>query len=276
MSDTSLTDRQKNEIEYHKEHARLVAKRKNKISFDVVTSADRRLHNAYWHLYTLLLKEPLYNKKVLVVGCGAGYDALRVAKMGAQVYAFDLSPDMLKIARSSATDEGFTIKFDEMPAEKLDYEDDFFDYVIAVDILHHVNIPQTMQEIKRVAKKTGRFYIDEIYSHSATDLIRNSWLVKKCIYPLMVKFIYKNQKPYITRDERKLNEHDIDVITQGLSTVSYRRYFNFMVTRLIPDEFEFLNKIDYWITTAFGYMGKYVAGRIIIAGEVNKTTAGRP
>lgn len=271
MSDTDLTERQKNEIEYHKEHARRVSVEAAEVPYEIITSSDRRLHNAYWHFYTQLLKEPLQNKRVLVVGCGAGPDALRIAKMGASVYAFDISPDMLELARASAERAGFDIEFSVMPAEKLDaYEDNFFDYVIAIDILHHVDVPEAMDEIVRVSKNGSKFFLDEIYSHSWTDRVRKSRFVEGFLYPLMVKWVYKNEKPYITEDERKLTEEDINIISNHLSSVTYRKYFNFIVTRLIPDRFDTVNKLDYRLLCLMGGAGKYVAGRMLMAGVVSK------
>jgi hypothetical protein len=89
------------------------------------------------------------------------------------------------------------------------------------------------------------------------------------MYPLLVKWIYKSEKPYITQDERKLTERDISDISERFSSILYRRYFNFIVTRLIPDKFEFANKLDYWFLCTLGGLGKYVAGRIIMVGELN-------
>lgn len=269
MPETELTERQKNEIAYHREHARRVAEKRKGVSFDVVTSPDRRLHNGYWHFYTRLLQEPLKDKRVLVVGCGAGSDALRIAKMGASVHAFDLSPDMLQLARRFAEAEGFEIDFSQMPAENLEYDDDLFDYVVAIDILHHVDIPDAMGEIVRVAKTGCRFFMDEIYSHTWTDRVRKSGLVERHLYPLMVKWIYKNQHPYITEDERKLSEADVETISGYLSKITYRKYFNFVITRLIPEKYDPINKIDYRLLSLLGGAGRYVAGRVVLVGEIN-------
>ena len=151
-------------------------------------------------MYKYLVSCDLKDKRVLVVGCGFGYDALRLAKLGAKVSAFDLSPDSLQIAKALALREGLDIIFEEMPAEKMLYEDNSFDYIISRDILHHVDIPTTMSEIVRVAKPSAMFVVNEIYSHSVTDKIRHSALVEKVLYPKMRRLIYGSGKPYITED----------------------------------------------------------------------------
>jgi ubiquinone/menaquinone biosynthesis C-methylase UbiE len=103
-------------------------------------------------MYQYLMSLELAGKKVLVVGCGFGDDALRLAKIGADVHAFDLSSESLALAESSARRESLNITFECMSAERLQYADQFFDCIVARDILHHVDILQTIDEIYRVKK----------------------------------------------------------------------------------------------------------------------------
>jgi 2-polyprenyl-3-methyl-5-hydroxy-6-metoxy-1,4-benzoquinol methylase len=137
-----LTDRQRREVEYHreraKEHARLLDR---PFSWEVLDRPARRWWNAYWQMYAYLSSVGITGRRVLVIGCGFGDDALRLAKLGADVHAFDLSPESVALAKALADREGLRVHFEEMPAETLRYEDDFFDVVLARDIVHHVDIP---------------------------------------------------------------------------------------------------------------------------------------
>lgn len=164
-------------------------------------------------MYTFLLDQQLSGKKVLVVGCGFGDDALRLAKKGGDVYAFDLSPESLEIAKQIASREKLSIDFRNIPAESLDYESDFFDFIIVRDILHHVELQKTMNEILRVAKNGALFILNEVYTHSLLDRIRHSYIVEKKIYPKMPNFVYKGNI-YITKYERKLNQRDTAFIAK--------------------------------------------------------------
>ncbi|MGE0827296.1 MAG: class I SAM-dependent methyltransferase [Candidatus Binatia bacterium] len=270
-SGTELTRRQKNELEYHREHARKNAAILNKpFSWDVLNHPSRRWWNAYWQMYAYLSGLNLKDKRVLVVGCGFGDDALRLAKLGADVYAFDLSPDSLSIAKSLAAREGLGIAFAEMPAETLRYESDFFDFIIARDILHHVDIPRTMTEIRRVSRPGALFIVNEIYSHSIIDRIRHSTLVEKILYPRLQRFIYGEGKPYITDDERKLTERDIRAITKSLHSLEFKKYFNFIVTRLVPDRYESLAKIDRILLMILKPVAYLLAGRVLLSGHIEK------
>ena len=279
MNDTSqpesLTERQQRELDYHREHAKQYEYMlEEAFSFEVVqqTKETRRWWNAYWEMYWFLMHQDLNQKNVLVVGCGFGEDPLRLAKLGANVYAFDLSPESLKIATKIAERENLSIQYDEMPAEKLSYESDFFDLVLARDILHHVDIPEAMQEIVRVSKNQALFVYDEVYSHSFTDKIRHSKFVEKTLYPMMEGFVYDNKNPYITEDERKLTEADCDAINQSLDGFVLRKYFYFIVNRVIPEKYDILNKIDRAVLTVCGYLGRYLAGRTLVAGSIKKTS----
>jgi ubiquinone/menaquinone biosynthesis C-methylase UbiE len=212
----------------------------------------------------------LIGKKVLVVGCGFGDDALRIAKLGADVSAFDLSEDSLSIARKIAEREHLNIAFAQMPAEKLGYENNSFDYVVARDILHHVDIATTMQELVRVAKPSAVFVINEIYSHSITDVIRHSTIVSKFLYPRMQKIIYGSGKPYITEDERKLSEHDMALIMQPLMDPEIIKHFNFLVTRVISDSSMLFSRIDRGLLIFFKGIAPFLAGRIFLVARVSK------
>lgn len=271
---TELTDRQQRELDYHREHAKLhTSVLATPFSWDVLQRPDRRWWNAYWAMYDYLVNSDLRDKRVLVVGCGFGDDALRLAKLGAKVSAFDLSPDSLEIAMALASREGLDILFEEMPAEKLVYENDTFDYIVSRDILHHVDIPKTMSEIVRVAKPGAIFVVNEIYSHSITDRIRHSTLVEKIVYPRMQKMIYGSGKPYITEDERKLSEFDLDQIMRQLEPRLFTKHFNFLVTRVIPDRFESLAKVDRLLLLVFRPIAHLLAGRMLFSARIAKSAS---
>ncbi len=224
-------------------------------------------------MYAIIPAEDLRGKQVLVVGCGFGDDALRLAKLGATVSAFDLSPDSLHIARELARREGLQIAFDEMPAEQMHYADNSFDCILARDILHHVDIDATMREIVRVAKPDARFVVNEIYSHSLTETVRRSALVEKFIYPQMQRLIYGPGKPYITEDERKLTERDLAQVFAPLHAVRTIRYYNFIVTRLVPDRYVFMAKVDRVLMMLLKPLGRFLAGRVLFDARIAKPPA---
>ncbi|MEW6606594.1 MAG: class I SAM-dependent methyltransferase [bacterium] len=265
----ALSDRQRREIEYHQQFSRKIDLERQKISYEIAESRRRRWWNAYWASYTILLKEVVMSRRILVMGCGFGKDALVLSKLGADVYAFDLSEDMLALAKQIALREGLKVDFRQMPAEQMDYKDDFFDGILAVNILHHVDIPKTLSEIQRVSKKGAFFIANEVYSHSLMHPIRHYTFVKKFLYPRLVRFVYGSKDPYITEDERKLTECDVRLVKGLISNVRCE-YFNFIVTRLLPRRWQMLNILDRLALIAFGPLAYLFGGRILIAGKISK------
>lgn len=265
----ALTERQRRELEYHERRAethRHLAS--TPLDVDVLDNPGRRWWNAYWSMWEYLLRQDLPGKRVLVVGCGYGEDALRLAKAGANVSAFDLSGEAIDIARRRADREGLAVDFQSMPAESLRYPDDEFDLVLAVDILHHVDIPRSIPEIARVARPGALVVMDEIYSHSITDTVRHSALVERVIYPAMRRWIYGTDEPYITEDERKLTERDIAAIREHLQPGDLCRYFNAASTRVIPGRIDSAAKVDRAALAAIGPAGAIFAGRILFSARV--------
>jgi ubiquinone/menaquinone biosynthesis C-methylase UbiE len=264
--------RQHRERAYHEAFAQRHSHKKSEpVPLDVIEPGPRRPWNGYWTTYDLLMTEGLHGKRVMIPGCGFGEDAIRVAKLGAEVYAFDLSPDLLEIARQRAALMGVNgIHFDSMPAETLSYPDNFFDIVFFNDILHHVDIAKSVAESKRVIKPGGRVIANELYTHSLMQRVRESRLVTGFLYRLMVKFIYGTTETYITEDEHKIDEHELALLEAVLRPGSKHYYFLFLAGRLFPAVWVRVAKFDRAVFAAFPAFGRLLAGRILIDGTIEK------
>ncbi len=98
-------------------------------------------------------------KLILDAGTGKGRFAIDFAVSGAaEVYATDLSEEMLIVAKSRAVNEGVSerVTFQAMDIENLSYRDDFFDVVCCMETFVHLPAPQTaMKELARVTKPGG-------------------------------------------------------------------------------------------------------------------------
>lgn len=269
--EVALNQRQRNELEYHREHARENAAILDRpFDWDVLDDPSRRWWNAYWMMFAWLIKLDLKGKRALVVGCGFGDDAIRLARLGADVHAFDLCADSLAIAAALAQREGVAPSFAVMAAEALNYDHNFFDVVLARDILHHVDIPHALAEISRVSKPGAILLVNEIYSHSFTDRIRNSRPIQDWLYPMMQRFVYGGDKPYITQDERKLSESDVQRIVGRLATIEKQAWYYFLAKRIFPERYEILAKIDRMLLIALKPLGHLLGGRVMILGHLQK------
>lgn len=270
MTTLALTPRQQRELEYHREHAATYAHEVSlPVADDVIVSTERRPWNAYWSMYDRLLAANLAGKAVLVLGCGFGDDAIRLARMGARVFACDLSPDSLDIARARALRAGAAIDFEPMPAEAMTYASDSFDAVVFVDILHHVDIAATMAEVARVLKPGAHVIGDELYTHSRLQRIRESAAVQRLLYPLMRGWIYGGDTPYITEDEHKIDEHEFALVTARLKAFE-TDWFNVLEGRLYPSRLVWVSRIERALMRPLAVLAPVLAGRVVFSGRLAK------
>ena len=106
-------------------------------------------------------KLELYDyENLLDVGCGTGFliELLKNQK-DAQYYGLDLSPEMIKVAKSKFS-EGVNLV--EGSADNLPYPDNTFDIVCCVQSFHHYPYPEkAMEEAYRVLKSDGLYILSD-------------------------------------------------------------------------------------------------------------------
>lgn len=102
--------------------------------------------------------------RVLDVGCGAGREALALARMGFTVTGVDITPALLEEARRIAVDRALSIDFRLADGTTLEFSDGGFDYVLLItQMIHHVpgkaNRVRLLREAGRVARAEGRILL---------------------------------------------------------------------------------------------------------------------
>lgn len=106
--------------------------------------------------------------RVLEIGCGTGQYSSMFAQTKAQLFATDISWELMTLAAKEGE------KNDEQngqngqngqnilcQAERLPFKDMSFDAVVGNAVLHHLDMPLALQEIKRVLIHGGRFAFAE-------------------------------------------------------------------------------------------------------------------
>jgi ubiquinone/menaquinone biosynthesis C-methylase UbiE len=105
--------------------------------------------------------------RILDVGCGFGATALILADRfpDSDIVGIDLSEPLLRLAEQAAKpmDLGERVRFEKADAQDIPYDDDSFDAVINLQMVHIVDDPVSMlNEIERVLVPDGYLFIADI------------------------------------------------------------------------------------------------------------------
>ncbi len=148
-----------------------VSMKLNRIEKAIVNNPLRALLQRHYEARLLeRLGGRLEGKRVLEVGCGSGVGTQIIfERFGArEVYAFDLDPDMVALARrrlSMCRPDRLNLSVGNVTA--IEAEDGAFDAVFDFGIIHHVPVWQrAVSEIRRVLKPGGKFFFEEVTSHA--------------------------------------------------------------------------------------------------------------
>lgn len=101
---------------------------------------------------------------LLDVGCGQGDISVGFAKAGARVSGIDLGPDLIELSKLVARKNGVDCKFTVGSATEMPYEDNSFDTIVGVAILHHLTesgVSACLADTNRILKPGGKAYFLE-------------------------------------------------------------------------------------------------------------------
>ncbi len=138
-------------------------------------------------------------KHGLDVGCGQGWHTSAMAGYGYQMFGIDQSEQQIKNATKNTREQGVKIDFRTVSADRLPFEDNTFDFVYAINVMHHVIEPDKQQlalrEIARVLKPNGVFFLHEM--NTINPLFR---FYMGYLYPL-IRGIDEGTEKWIRPDE---------------------------------------------------------------------------
>jgi SAM-dependent methyltransferase len=101
-------------------------------------------------------------RRVLDLACGVGRHAVFLARSGFDTWAVDASASAVEHTRAAAGEAGVEVDLRVGPMDRLPYEDDHFDYVLAYNAIYHGDreaVRATVREIHRVLKPGGLYQV---------------------------------------------------------------------------------------------------------------------
>jgi len=129
---------------------------------DLIKEEDQDFKNQISLYLSLFDNLKFENKKILEVGCGrgGGIKALNKYFNFKEIHACDLNKSNIEYCK---IDNNSDIKFKVSDAQKLDYEDNYFDIFLSVESSHNYeNFPLFFNEVKRVLKPDGIFIYTDL------------------------------------------------------------------------------------------------------------------
>lgn len=115
--------------------------------------------------------------------------------------------------------------------------------------------------------------IDEIYTHSALQRLRESTLIVRFVYPFVSRLLYGG-KPYITEDEHKLDERDVAEIRHWIRADRID-YYEAIIKRFVPARGRTLSKVDRLLLMGLRPIALLLGGRFVMSGVVQRSVAMR-
>lgn len=97
----------------------------------------------------------LKGKSLLDVGCGLGEASVYFALKGASVTSSDLSSEMLVSTKKLADHHGVSVTTHLAASDGMELQPESFDVIYAGNLMHHVDIADTVVKIKKLLKKDG-------------------------------------------------------------------------------------------------------------------------
>lgn len=154
--------------------------------FDAID--DRFLHES--RLYSTEIEpfdrvipfEQIEGRQVLEIGCGMGLHTELMAKSGAKVTAIDLTDTAVEATRRRLDWKGLSADVMQVDAERLPFDDGFFDFVWSWGVIHHTaRTARIVRHIARVLRPDGECRV-MVYNRESTlarvHLMRNHFLTR--------------------------------------------------------------------------------------------------
>ena len=127
--------------------------------------------NNHYHEY-LLKQVPHDCENALEVGCGTGAFARQLAARCKRVVALDLSPEMIRVARSRATQQP-NLEFQLADVMTWEFPQAHFDFICSIATLHHTEQRPLLTKMRDALKPGGVLVI--------VDLVQSNGLAERVI-----------------------------------------------------------------------------------------------
>jgi ubiquinone/menaquinone biosynthesis C-methylase UbiE len=162
-------------------------------------------------------------KFILDYGCGGGWLSILLNKWGFKFVGVDISRKMIKNAKIVCHDADFIV----CDGMRLPFKEEVFDFSIGISILHHLNISNATNELKRISVVKSMFLFME------PNLLNPLSAFGRKVFPMEAHT--EGEKPYTPTQLKEALERvgfDVEVLPMFFIAFPIARFSK--ITRLNP------------------------------------------
>ena len=242
----SATERQSSEQVFHDQQARQRAATFVRQPQELQFEDDSYLDHETWIRPAFEQLDPSQGLNILDYGCGHGMAAVVLARRGACLTAFDLSPGYLDEARRRAWANGVGIHFVQANGELLPFADRSFDRIWGNAVLHHLDVRIAGRELFRVLKPGGLAIFCEPWGENSLL----NWARQCLAYPGKAR----------TLDEQPLRLQQVALLREIFPSVEVSGYQLLAMARRLLGRgqmVDYLGKCDAMLLAKFPALERY-------------------
>jgi 2-polyprenyl-3-methyl-5-hydroxy-6-metoxy-1,4-benzoquinol methylase len=204
------------------------------------------------------LADSLPGKSVLDCGCGHGVLSVLLARHGARVTAFDLSPGCVEACLRLAEYNGVRdrVSAHVMAFESLGLRDETFDVVVGTRVLHHVQVLPAAKNLFRILKPGGKaFFWENSDRNPVIRIMRNHARL------LGVRKLGTESERLLSRDDLEVLSH----VFRGQCEVHHAPFYFFTLLKkhvLRPGQGQICG-LDLWLSRLFPPLRKWSMHQVL-------------
>lgn len=196
-------------------------------------------------------------EKIVDLGCGQGFFARELAKLGAKVIGIDISPELINIARLQSPEgkanggqakQDKSVEYFVSSAHELNFlKDESIDKTLIAMALQNIkNVQDVIAEANRILKPKGKLFI--VLNHPAFRIPKNSsweWDENK-------KIQFRRLDAYLSESSEQIQMHP--GIKPWEKTISFHRPLQFYFKALNKNGF-CVSRLEEWTSHKTSEMG---------------------
>ncbi len=191
-------------------------------------------------------------KRVLEIGCGAGYDAYMFCKYGAEYTGIDIVPENIERTKKHLSFYGLKAKIHELDAEELEF-DQKFDLIYSFGVLHHIpHIEIVFKKIKDNLLEDGTLQLT-VYNKNSIFYWLHLWLWDYLLCGGFLKQTFEQRLAQI-----EFTESDSDPYVKVYTKSSLRELLEGNGFRVLDIRIEKLDIHDLPPVSLIGRLYKYI------------------